>query len=89
MSTKIHLSANTHRSKEIVVIQFDYSSEIVNRLKQNFPARWSQTKNCWWIARTDFDYKKFKEVFTSMEIIIDSEPDQGTLVYIKVKTDHE
>ena len=70
MSTKIHLSADTHRSKEIVVIQFDYSSEIVNRLKQNFPARWSQTKNCWWIARKDFDYRKFKEVFSTIAEII-------------------
>ncbi|MDM8159853.1 site-specific integrase [Labilibaculum sp. K2S] len=70
MSIKIHLSADTHRNKKIVVIQLDYSTEILNLLKVSFPTRWSQTKKCWWIARTDFDYKKFKEVFTSDEIII-------------------
>ena len=73
MSIKIHPSADTHRSKEIVVIQFDYSTEIVNLLKVSFPARWSQTKKCWWIARKDFDYRKFKEVFASDEIIIDDQ----------------
>lgn len=71
MSIKIHLSPNTHRNKEIVVIQFDYNSEIVSLLRQNFPAKWSQTKKCWWIARKDFNYKKFKEVFTTNEISFD------------------
>jgi len=66
MSKKIHLSTNKHRNKEIVVIQFDYSSEIVSLLKQNFPAKWSQTKKCWWIARKDFNYNKFKEVFSNI-----------------------
>ena len=79
MSIKVHPSADTHRSKEIVVIQFNYSSEIVNRLKQNFPARWSQTKNCWWIARKDFDYRKFKEVFCPIaEIILPPQKDKST-----------
>ncbi|MBL4561827.1 MAG: hypothetical protein JKX79_12680, partial [Labilibaculum sp.] len=54
MSTKIHLSADKHRNKEIVVIQFDYSLAIVSLLKQNFPAVWSQTKKCWWIERKNF-----------------------------------
>ncbi|BAX81477.1 tyrosine-type recombinase/integrase [Labilibaculum antarcticum] len=71
MSTKIHLSADKHRNKEVVVIQFDYSLEVVGLLKQNFTAQWSQTKKCWWIARKDFDYKKFKEVFCpTAEIVI-------------------
>ena len=71
MSIKIHPSADTHRNKKNVVIQFDYSTEIVNLLKVSFPTRWSQTKKCWWIARKDFDYRKFKEVFSTIaEIII-------------------
>ncbi|MFA9371792.1 MAG: tyrosine-type recombinase/integrase [Labilibaculum antarcticum] len=70
MSTKIHLSADKHRNKEIVVIQFDYSLEVVGLLKQNFTAQWSQTKKCWWIARKDFDYKKFKELFVPIADII-------------------
>lgn len=65
MSIEIHLSPNTHRNKEIVVIQFDYSAEIVGLLRQHFPAQWSQTKKCWWIARKDFDYNKFKEIFSN------------------------
>lgn len=76
MSIKIHLSADRHRNIEVVVIQFDYNTEIVNLLKQNFPAKWSQTKKCWWIARKDFDYKKFKKVFSDHQIsaITDKEP---------------
>ncbi len=70
MSTKIHLSADKHHNKEIVVIQFDYNTEIVSLLRQHFAARWSQTKKCWWIARTDFDYKKFKELFCPLAEII-------------------
>ncbi|WP_180327217.1 hypothetical protein [Labilibaculum manganireducens] len=43
MSTKIHLSANTHRSKEIAAIHFDY--EFVSLLKKNFLIVSSQTKS--------------------------------------------
>ena len=79
MSIKIHPSANTHRNKKNVVIQFDYSTEIVNLLKLSFPARWSQTKNCWWIARKDFDYRKFKEVFSTIaEIILPPQKHKST-----------
>ncbi|WP_461633275.1 tyrosine-type recombinase/integrase [Labilibaculum euxinus] len=71
MSIKIHPSADTHRNKKNVAIQFDYSTEIVNLLKVSFPTRWSQTKKCWWIARKDFDYRKFKELFCPLaEIVI-------------------
>jgi len=64
MSSQIHLLADEHHNKKIAAIQFDYSAEIVSLLKQNFPARWSQTKKCWWIERKDFDYKKYKGVFS-------------------------
>jgi integrase/recombinase XerD len=70
MSLKIHLSADKHRNNEVVAIQFDYSLEIVSLLKQNFPVVWSQTKKLWWIARKDFDYKKFKELFCPIAEII-------------------
>ncbi|MBL4560593.1 MAG: tyrosine-type recombinase/integrase [Labilibaculum sp.] len=70
MNLQIHLSANEHRNKKIVAIQFGYNTEIVNLLKQNFPVVWSQTKKCWWIARKDFDYQKFKEVFSIIAEII-------------------
>jgi site-specific recombinase XerD len=70
MSKDIHLSTDNHRNKEVVTIRFDYSLKIVNLLKQNFPTRWSQTKKCWWIERKDFDFEKFKEVFSIITNII-------------------
>ncbi|MCZ4696492.1 hypothetical protein [Ancylomarina euxinus] len=41
-----------------------YNTDITELLKQEFQARWSQSKKYWWIARNEFDYKKFKAVFS-------------------------
>jgi len=64
MGAQIKLSSDHHRGKKVVLLQFEYNSQIANLLKQHFPVRWSQTKSCWWIARREFDYERFKEVFS-------------------------
>ncbi|MPQ47171.1 tyrosine-type recombinase/integrase [Marinifilum sp. N1E240] len=69
MGTQIKLSSDHHRGKKVVLLQFEYNSQIVNLLKQHFPVRWSQTKKCWWIARREFDFKMFKQVFAEYDII--------------------
>jgi len=68
---KLSLASDTHRNKNVVTISFAYNRETANLLKQEFAARWSQTKKCWWIVRDQFDYPKFKKVFSpTFEIII-------------------
>lgn len=69
MNITIHLSADTHRKKEVVALQFAYSTAIVNLLRQNFAAHWSQSKKYWWIERKIFDFRKFKEVFSDRAVI--------------------
>ncbi len=71
MKTKIHLSADTHKNKAVVLVKFSFDTQIADVLKQQFPARWSASKKCWWVARDQFDYPKFKQVFApTFEIII-------------------
>jgi len=69
MGTQIKLSSDHHKGKKVVLLQFEYNSQIVNLLKQHFPVRWSQTKKCWWIARREFDFKMFKQIFAEYDII--------------------
>jgi site-specific recombinase XerD len=61
---KLSLASDTHRNKKVVTIGFAYNSDIANLLKQEFNAQWSQSKKYWWVARNEFDYTKFKEVFS-------------------------
>ena len=68
---KITLASDTHRNKKVVIISFAYNRETANLLKHDFAATWSQTKKCWWVARDQFDYPKFKKTFApTFEIII-------------------
>ncbi|WP_282014033.1 tyrosine-type recombinase/integrase [Marinifilum flexuosum] len=70
MKTRILLSRDLHRNRKVVKITFDYSLGILELLKKHFQVKWSQSKKCWWIARTEFDYKKFKEVFSPIAEIV-------------------
>ncbi|WP_372645519.1 tyrosine-type recombinase/integrase, partial [Ancylomarina sp.] len=66
MQTKIHLSGKEHRNKNVVLIAFARNQQLIDLLKQHFPAHWSQSNKCWWIARNEFDFKKFKAVFSAL-----------------------
>ena len=70
MNNTIYLSSGEHRSQKVVWIRFVYQEKIVELLKRNFPAHWSNSKKSWWIARETFDFKKFKEVFSDIAEII-------------------
>jgi len=61
---KLKLSADVHRKQKVVCIRFERNQEVINLLRANFPACWSQTKKMWWVARNEFDYDKFKQVFS-------------------------
>ncbi|PXY02607.1 recombinase [Marinifilum breve] len=70
MKTRILLSPDLHKNRKIVKITFDYSLGILELLKKHFQIKWSQSKKCWWIARTEFDYKKFKKLFSPIAEIV-------------------
>lgn len=70
MKARILLSPDLHRNRKVVKITFDYNMEILELLKKHFQVKWSQSKKCWWIAGTEFDYKKFKEVFSPIAEIV-------------------
>ena len=62
---KLTLESGTHRNKNVVLIRFVHNQRIIDLLKEKFPSHWSQSKKCWWISRNDFDYTKFKQVFSA------------------------
>lgn len=70
MKTRILLSRDIHRNRKVVKITFDYNLGILELLKKHFQVKWSQSKKCWWIARTEFDYEKFKEVLSPIAEIV-------------------
>jgi len=75
---KLTLASYTHRNKHVVLIGFARNQQIIDLLKQHFPAHWSQSNKAWWIARKEFDYKKFKAVFSPFaDIIVHKEKDGG------------
>ncbi|WP_372644327.1 tyrosine-type recombinase/integrase [Ancylomarina sp.] len=83
MQTKIHLSASRHRNKAVVLVKFDFDNKIIDLLKKSFPAQWSSSKKCWWVARDQFDYKKFKTVFSpTYEIIIEGKAETKKVVQL-------
>lgn len=68
---KLTLAIDTHRDKQVVSIRFERNQKLIDLLKTNFPVQWSQSKKYWWIARDQFNYPKFKKIFSpTFEIII-------------------
>jgi integrase/recombinase XerD len=59
---KIILTQEIKRSKEAIVLRFDYNQEIVKRLKNLKGACWSRNFNFWYIPKKDFDLKKVYDV---------------------------
>lgn len=44
-------SPGTHRSKNIIWVQFQYNQNLINQFKQRFPsAKWSQSKKSWYLV---------------------------------------
>lgn len=68
--TKLTLSSDVHRKQKLVTISFGYKPKLASVLKKEFNARWNARKKYWWIARDEFNYTKFKEIFAPMAQII-------------------
>jgi len=82
---KLSLESGTHRNKNVVTISFTYNREIANLLKQEFAVTWSQSNKYWWIARDQFDYTKFKRVFSTLTEIVLPEKQEKTKKPIDIK----
>jgi site-specific recombinase XerD len=84
LKEKIYLSGSEHRKQKVVMVCFQRNHQIISLLKQYFPAYWSQSKGCWWIARNAFDYKKFKEVFSPIvDIVIQKTEEKEDIILPK------
>lgn len=57
MTTKtlVTLELAVHREQEVVLLKFDWNSQIVSTLKEIPGAFWSKTMKCWYIPRYSFD----------------------------------
>lgn len=75
--TKLTLASDTHHNKKVVSIEFDYDLNLAEILKREFNASWSKSKNHWWVARDEFDYKKFKAIFSSLADIRVKKEEEG------------
>jgi site-specific recombinase XerD len=68
MKVEINLSSDMYHNKKIVIITFIYNAKIIDELKKHFAVNWSQSKKCWWIDRSKFDYSKFEQIFSDLAI---------------------
>ncbi|WP_206610119.1 tyrosine-type recombinase/integrase [Maribellus luteus] len=58
---QIKLEYSIHRKQEVVIVRFEYNSDINDRLKELFPARWSSSMSCWYIVKDQFSLGRFFE----------------------------
>ncbi|WP_421920104.1 tyrosine-type recombinase/integrase [Marinifilum sp.] len=70
MKSKIYLTGGEHHKQRVVWLKFDFDTKVSNVLKQEFYARWSRTKKCWWLVRKGFDFKKFKDLLSPIAEIV-------------------
>ncbi|MDB4582578.1 phage integrase N-terminal SAM-like domain-containing protein [Draconibacterium sp.] len=75
MSTrpKIKLEYGIHRQQQVVFVRFAFNQDIINRLKETTPARWSATKGCWYILSEKLKLNSFFESFKGIAYINYSE----------------
>lgn len=52
-----------HNQTQVVKIVYDFNEEINELLKKTTPAKWSNTMNCWYVLRDEFNLNQF---FVSM-----------------------
>lgn len=56
---KIALLHAEHNQNPVVKIVYDFNEEINELLKKTTPAKWSNTMNCWYILRDEFNLNQF------------------------------
>ncbi len=66
---RISLSHAEHNQAQVVKVVFAYNQPIVNKLKETTNAKWSASKNCWYIAREEFILNTFFENFRELAYV--------------------
>lgn len=66
---QIKLSYAEYNQAPVVRIDYDYNPDINNQIKSKTSARWSNTLNCWCIAREEFQLNYFFESLKGMAFI--------------------
>lgn len=59
----ITLKNTTQEGLQVVLINFLYQKEIIELIKANTKARWSQSLRCWMIQESEFNLHSFFELF--------------------------
>ena len=58
-----------HRNQMVVTLRFDYDQQLIDCVKQEAGARWSQTMGCWYVPEEQFDLHTFFEALKGMAFI--------------------
>ncbi|MBN2727956.1 MAG: site-specific integrase [Bacteroidales bacterium] len=61
-SVKIEFLRSEHRGHKVVLLRFDYNSNIISKLKNEGKARWSASKKCWYYFEEDFNIQAFTKM---------------------------
>ena len=65
----ITLSKVVHHKQFVVLLGFDYDTELIAKMKQVSGARWSQTLKSWYIPEKMFDLHAFFEAFKELAYV--------------------
>jgi len=65
----IVLEKARHRDNMVVTLRFDYDQQLIDRVKQEAGARWSQTMGCWYVPEEQFDLHTFFEALKGMAYV--------------------
>lgn len=60
---QIVLKKSTHKGNPVIQVLFAYHQQVINKLKNDFNARWSQSMRCWYIHENDFNLQNFFAAF--------------------------
>lgn len=61
-SVKIEFLRSEHRGCKVVLLRFDYNSNIISKLKNEGKARWSASKKCWYYFEEEFNLQAFTKM---------------------------
>lgn len=66
---KINLNYGEHNELPVIFVYCAFNQQIINHLKDNFQAKWSDTKACWYLLKKNFQLNYFFETFKDLVYI--------------------
>jgi integrase/recombinase XerD len=61
-TVKIEFLRSEHRGRKVVLLRFDYNSNIISKLKNEGKARWSASKKSWYYFEEEFNLQAFTKI---------------------------